>query len=163
MKRFLYICSRQKLKNKISAIITTNYDQFLEKYIFSNDYTVFVNQREMFSSRSYNIAEIYKIHGSIADPNSIVITEKDYENFDVNRKLFIAKMLTLFAESPIVFIGYSFTDENIQKIVSDFLSCLDKNDLDKIYNHIINISTIINHHLYHINHHHRHLLFYLFS
>lgn len=54
----------KKLKNKISAVITTNYDLFLENYIFPGDYTVFTRQHELFSKDSYNIAEIYKIHGS---------------------------------------------------------------------------------------------------
>ena len=102
------------LKNKISAVITTNYDLFLEEYIFSTDFKVFVHQNELFSSDSYNIAEIYKIHGSVTDANSIVITESDYNHFSESRKLIIAKMLTLFAESPIIFLGYSFTDENVQ-------------------------------------------------
>lgn len=52
-----------------------------------------------FSSESYNIAEIYKIHGSVLDAKSIIITESDYANFNASRKLIIAKMLTLFAES----------------------------------------------------------------
>lgn len=38
----------RQLKNRISAVITTNYDLFLENEIFSNDYTVFVNQNELF-------------------------------------------------------------------------------------------------------------------
>ena len=41
-------------------------------------------------------------------------------------------MLTLFSESPIVFLGYSFTDENIRNIVADFLSCLTNEQLDNI-------------------------------
>jgi len=130
----------QQLKNKISAVITTNYDTFLETYIFNNDYTVFKKQHEMFSSDSYNIAEIYKIHGCVSDADTIVITEKDYSEFENSRKLFIAKMLTLFAESPIIFLGYSFTDENIQKIVQDFLSCLSKKDIDNIHEHLVFIS-----------------------
>lgn len=101
----------KQLKNKISAIITTNYDLFLETFIFPDDYTVFTNQTQLFNSDSYNIAEIYKIHGSATDANSIIITEQDYRTFNDSRKLIIAKMLTLFAESPIVFLGYSFTDE----------------------------------------------------
>ena len=57
----------KSLKSKISAIITTNYDLFLENEIFPNDYTVFVNQSDLFGADSYNIAEIYKIHGSATD------------------------------------------------------------------------------------------------
>ena len=128
------------LKNKISAVITTNYDTFLESEVFMNDYQVFCHQNELFSSDSYNIAEIYKIHGSILDAKSIVITEKDYFDFNTSRKLIIAKMLTLFAESPIIFMGYSFTDENIQHIIEDFLSCLTPRELSTISSHFIFVS-----------------------
>lgn len=128
------------LKNKISAVITTNYDLFLEEYIFSTDFKVFVHQNELFSSDSYNIAEIYKIHGSVTDANSIVITEPDYNHFSESRKLIIAKMLTLFAESPIIFLGYSFTDENVQLIISEFLGCLTASELEHIDEHFVFIS-----------------------
>lgn len=132
--------SFRNLKNKVSAIITTNYDMFLEKEIFNSDYTVFTHQYELFSADSYNSAEIYKIHGCVTDANSIIITEKDYENFEISRKLVIAKMLTLFSESPIVFLGYSFTDENIRSIVSDFLSCLTDEQLNSIDEHFVFVS-----------------------
>lgn len=128
------------LKNKISAVITTNYDCFLEQEVFKNDYEVFCHQNELFSSDSYNIAEIYKIHGSVMDAKSIIITERDYADFNSSRKLIIAKMLTLFAESPIIFMGYSFTDENIQHIIEDFLSCLTPKELKNISNHFVFIS-----------------------
>ncbi|MBA4686351.1 MAG: SIR2 family protein [Candidatus Galacturonibacter soehngenii] len=128
------------LKNKISAVITTNYDSFIETEIFSSDYKVFVQQNQLFSSDSYNIAEIYKIHGSVSDANSILITKQDYDKFNDSRKLLIAKMLTLFAESPIVFLGYSFTDENIQSIITEFLGCLTSNELKNIDEHFIFIS-----------------------
>lgn len=128
------------LKNKISAVITTNYDTFIENYILGNDYTVFKRQHEMFSLNSYNTCELYKIHGSITDADTIIISEKDYDKFDKSRKLFIAKMLTLFSESPIIFLGYSFTDENIRSIVCDFLDCLSPSDLSTIADHFIFIT-----------------------
>lgn len=128
------------LKNKITAVITTNYDTFIESSVFSDDYQVFCHQNELFSADSYNIAEIYKIHGSILDAKSIIITENDYLAFNNSRKLIIAKMLTLFAESPIIFLGYSFTDENIQHIIEDFLSCLTSKELTNISNHFIFVS-----------------------
>lgn len=128
------------LKNKISAVITTNFDLFLEKEVFSSDFKVFVHQNELFSTDSYNIAEIYKIHGSASDANSIIITENDYTHFTDTKKLIIAKMLTLFAESPIIFLGYSFTDENVQKIITDFLSCLTFKELKNIEEHFVFIS-----------------------
>lgn len=130
----------KSLKTKISAVITTNYDQFLEKEVFESDFTVFAHQNELFSADSYNSAEIYKIHGCCTDANSIIITKQDYSNFNSSRKLIIAKMLTLFAESPIIFLGYSFTDENIQNIVLDFLSCLSPKDIENIHEHFVFIT-----------------------
>lgn len=128
------------LKNKISAVITTNYDTFLEEQVFPKDFQVFVRQHELFSADSYNIAEIYKIHGSATDAESIIITEDDYKHFKETRKLIIAKMLTLFAESPIIFIGYSLTDEDVREIIEDFLSCLSKDQLLDIRKHFVFVS-----------------------
>lgn len=128
------------LKNKVSAVITTNYDCFLEKEVFDSDFSVFVHQSDIFSASSYNIAEIYKIHGSCLDANSLVITKKDYDEFNSSRKLIIAKMLTLFAESPLIFMGYSFTDENVQTIISDFIACLTPEQIEKIDQHFVFIS-----------------------
>lgn len=128
------------LKNKISAVITTNYDKLIEEEIFSSDYSVFIHQNELFSNESYNIAEIYKIHGCVSDASSIIITENDYRNFKESRKLIIAKMLTLFAESPIIFMGYSLTDEDIRDIIVDFLSCLTPKELNGIEEHFVFIS-----------------------
>ncbi|WP_022763524.1 SIR2 family protein [Butyrivibrio sp. AD3002] len=130
----------KKLKNKISAVITTNYDTFLEEHVFSKDFKVFVRQHELFSADSYGIAEIYKIHGSATDAESIIITKDDYDHFKESRKLIIAKMLTLFAESPIIFMGYSFTDEDVREIIGDFLSCLSKEQLDNIRKHFVFVS-----------------------
>lgn len=49
-------------------------------------------------------------------------------------------MLTLFTESPIIFLGYSFTDENIRQIVVDFLNCLTPEQLDTISDNFIFIT-----------------------
>lgn len=130
----------KKLKNKVSAVITTNYDTFLEEQVFPKDFRVFVRQHELFSADSYDIAEIYKIHGSATDAESIIITKDDYDHFKESRKLIIAKMLTLFAESPIIFLGYSFTDEDVREIIEDFLSCLSQEQLDTIRKHFVFIS-----------------------
>lgn len=130
----------KKLKNKVSAVITTNYDTFLEDYVFPKDFKVFVRQHELFSADSYDIAEIYKIHGSATDAESIIITQNDYERFKESRKLIIAKMLTLFAESPIIFLGYSFTDEDVREIIEDFLGCLSDEQIADIRKHFVFIS-----------------------
>ncbi|HCA18335.1 MAG TPA: SIR2 family protein [Alcaligenes faecalis] len=98
------------------AVITTNYDSLLES-IFPQ-YEVVVGQ-SVFRHSSLVAGEIFKIHGSIAQPESIVLTSDDYESFNADKKYLSAKLLTYFAEHPLLFIGYSATDQNIKNILYD--------------------------------------------
>lgn len=111
-------------EKSISGIITTNYDSFLENHC--RGYKVFNSQEELIVSTIQSIGEIYKIHGSISDPKSIVITSKDYEKFDEKCTYLAAKLLTIFVEYPIIFIGYSITDKNIRKILTEIIKCTPK-------------------------------------
>lgn len=65
------------------------------------------------------IGEIFKIHGCISDPLSIVINEADYQRFNEDHKYLSAKLLTYFVEHPLIFIGYRAEDPNIKEILYD--------------------------------------------
>jgi len=99
----------------IAGFITTNYDNFLN--IIAPDYITFVGQEELLFNSIQNIAEIYKIHGSISNPDSIIITSSDYDKFNRKASYLTAKLLTIFLENPIIFIGYSISDKNIRNII----------------------------------------------
>ncbi len=109
-------------KNNIAGIITTNYDDFFET-IFDG-YTAYVGQDELVFSNLQGIAEIYKIHGSVDNADSIVINYEDYTAFQDKGKYLAAKLMTIFMEYPIVFMGYSITDTDIRTILSDIVECL---------------------------------------
>ena len=64
----------------ISGFITTNYDTFLED--IATGYKVYSSQEELLFSSIQGIGEIFKIHGSINSPASLVITAEDYAAFD---------------------------------------------------------------------------------
>ncbi|EHK7497127.1 SIR2 family protein, partial [Escherichia coli] len=107
----------QKLKKvKPHAIITTNYDDTLER-IFENYQAIVGHNVVKVNYTSYG--EIMKIHGSSHDVDSIVITNEDYIDFYKRKKYISAKLLTYFAEHPLFFFGYSINDENIKAILSD--------------------------------------------
>ena len=118
---------RNIAKDNLSGVITTNYDCFFED-IFEG-YKTFVGQDELVFSQLQGIAEIYKIHGSVQNPESIVINKADYQKFYDKGKYLAAKLMTIFMEYPIIFIGYSISDSDIQAILSDVVECL---PLDKI-------------------------------
>lgn len=121
-------------KKNISSIITTNYDTLLEHLV--NDYKVFVGQEELIFSNLQGIAEIYKIHGCCNKPESIVIDEKDYKNFAEKGKYLAAKIMTLFMEHPVIFIGYSISDENIINILENISACLSQENIEKLKNRL---------------------------
>jgi len=110
-----------KIQNKISSVLTTNYDDFLKNVIFTNS-EQFILQDDLYFSEHTNYAEIYKLHGDVSFPNSIIITSNDYNSFNKNLKLLTAKVMTLLCDFPIIFLGYSLSDENIKAIFYDFIN-----------------------------------------
>jgi len=119
----------------IDGIITTNWDDLLETTF--PDFKVYVGQQELLFSESVSIGEIYKIHGSVSSPQSLVVTNEDYKNFNERNAYLAAKLLTIFVEHPIIFIGYSLSDENIQQIIDSIVRCVDSNNLDKLKDRLI--------------------------
>lgn len=98
------------------ALITTNYDEILEALF--PEYEKIVGQNIL--RRSYlAIGEIFKIHGCVSDPLSIVLNEADYIRFEEDHKYLSAKLLTYFMEHPLLFVGYRAEDPNIKAILYD--------------------------------------------
>lgn len=126
------------IQNKIAGIITTNYDCILE-HVFT-DFNIIVGQDNLLLSNANNIFEIFKIHGSTTVPNSIVITQTDYKYFDEKLKYLSAKLLTLFVEHPIIFMGYGMGDLNILKLFEEISLCLNVEQLEKTKSNFIFIT-----------------------
>lgn len=114
-------------KKNLSGIITTNYDLFFEEAF--TDYKTFIGQDNLCFSAIQGVAEIYKIHGSVAEPETIVINDSDYQTFREKGKYLASKLLTIFMEYPIIFIGYSLGDTNIRDILADISVCIPEDKL----------------------------------
>lgn len=126
---------RQLGKRSLSGIITTNYDILLEQLF--PDYEVYIGQEKLLFSNISGIGEIYKIHGSVTKPDSLVLTSTDYSEFEKNASYLIAKLLTIFLEYPIIFIGYSLSDRNIRNIFETISKCLTQEKLDQLKDRLI--------------------------
>lgn len=128
-----YLTEIAKLKeigNKnISCIITTNYDLFLENNFGVDHFQAYIGQNELLFSTIFEVAEIYKIHGCCTRPESIVINSYDYNQYIMKNAYLSSKILTLFLERPIVFLGYSISDPNIRRILQSISDCLENYQL----------------------------------
>lgn len=126
----------EKLANvRIHAAITTNYDSVLEDSL--PDMELYVGQESVLFAATQAVGEIYKIHGSASDPLSIVVTAEDYQEYWEKNPYLIAKMLTLFVEHPVIFIGYSLRDPHVQKLLGNLVSCLTEKQLRTLNDRII--------------------------
>lgn len=119
----------------IDGMITTNYDPLPEHLL--PDFKVYVGQDNLLFADVQGVGEIYKIHGSHEEPDSIVLTRADYENFSDRNPYLAAKLLTIFVEHPIIFIGYSLSDPNITTILKSIASVLTNDRVDQLRDRLI--------------------------
>lgn len=130
-----FSCLKLLGKRSIAGVITTNYDQMAEDLF--GGFQVFVGQETLLFSSTQGIAEIYKIHGCCQHPSSIIINQSDYDTFDERKAYLAAKLLTIFVEHPIVFLGYSISDPNIESILKAITGCLSPENLSKLQKRLI--------------------------
>lgn len=115
---------------KAQIIITTNYDTFIEDtYNKKSNYEIkkYIGQQGFFR-QTLGYAELYKIHGCVTEPTSVIINDNDYKNFNNNSILISAKIISLLLNSPIIFLGYSLTDVNVRNIIKDFTGSLSEHE-----------------------------------
>jgi NAD-dependent SIR2 family protein deacetylase len=97
----------------IKTIITTNYDQLFER-AYRKDIHTILTAPDL--AQADHRTELFKIHGDINDPESIIITKSDYRNFfyqNVQHSLVWAAIKARIANKVVVFIGYDLEDDNV--------------------------------------------------
>ncbi|MBA4537056.1 SIR2 family protein [Bacillus aquiflavi] len=115
------ILELKKIRKNIGSIITTNYDTFVEDIFEFN--TLIGN--EILLSNPYG--SVYKIHGCVNQPEKIIINNDDYIKFNERYELIRAQLLSLFIHNPIIFLGYSVSDDNIKQILKTIFTYVNPN------------------------------------
>lgn len=122
-------------KDRVSGIITTNYDNLCEQ-IFP-EFETYVGEDELIFHDPTFARETYKIHGSVTKPDSIVITDYDYDRFFKRSRYLAAKLMTIFLEYPVIFLGYSIEDPNIRAILSEVMECVGAKRLERLKDRLV--------------------------
>jgi len=127
------IIELKKIRKNISSIVTTNYDKFIEEIFNFNP----LIGNDILLSNPYG--SVYKIHGCISKQNHIIFTEDDYKLFFEKYELISAQLLSLFIHNPIIFMGYSISDENIKNILKTIFTYIEPNSeqAEKIRNNFL--------------------------
>ncbi len=100
----------------IKTIITTNWDTYFERCCAATPITT----PEDYVFWDENERCVLKIHGSINNLGSIIATEDDYVKCtqSLERGIIGATLKTILARCTVVFIGFSFGDEDFLQIMS---------------------------------------------
>lgn len=124
----------------VDGVITTNWDMFIEQLF--PEYKTYIGQEELLFSNPQEIGEIYKIHGCSTSSNTLILTDTDYESFDRKNTYLAAKLITLFVEHPVVFIGYSISDENISSLLKAISGCIGRDNIEQLRKNLIFIQRL---------------------
>ena len=116
----------------IRTVWTTNYDTLLEE-AFKNAHKrcdVKIAPENLATTVYHADVTIYKMHGDINSPDKAVLTKQDYENYNKHRQLFTTCLQGDLVTKTFLFLGFSFTDPNIDYILSRIRVLLGKNTRD---------------------------------
>lgn len=98
-----------------NSIITTNYDRLLET-TYGTTARCIIDDSELHSHEIFN-TNIYKVHGDLSKPKSIIISTKDYiEAISHPDSNIISVVKSQIATKTMLFIGYDLNDININRI-----------------------------------------------
>jgi NAD-dependent SIR2 family protein deacetylase len=99
---------------QVNEIITTNWDDYFEKECGA----IPIVSPEDFAFWDHPGRKVFKIHGSINNYGSIVATEEDYKKCyrRLRSGLIGSSLKMVLATKVVLFLGYSFGDEDFNKI-----------------------------------------------
>lgn len=112
----------------LDTVWTTNYDKLIEQAFEAAHRRVDVkrtahNLQHPLPERNVTI---YKMHGDVDNPQDAVLTKEDYETYELSRALFSIKLKGDLVGKTFLFLGFSFTDPNIEYILSRIRGLLGK-------------------------------------
>lgn len=132
---------------KFPLVITTNYDQFFEKALIRADKSPLVS---FYQKSSFTMTEdpgifsaerpfLFKIHGDIKRPESVVVTDEDYIDFvlrmrDADPYHPVPETFRYhFKVWPTLFLGYSLMDYNLRLLFKTLRWNVDKSKFPKTF------------------------------
>lgn len=104
----------------IQTYWTTNYDKLIEKALEEAKKVPDVKYelKQLSVTRPDRDVSVYKMHGDIDHPADAIISKDDYEAYPLKMNTFVSALRGDLVEKTFLFLGFSFTDPNIDYILS---------------------------------------------
>ena len=113
----------------ITSVWTTNYDRLIERTYEQRNttYTILTDDKSYRNFDDCAKITIHKIHGDVLTADDVIITRDDYESFANNHDIVLAELKGEMCSRSFLFLGYSFSDTDIQHILTQIRLIHDKN------------------------------------
>lgn len=104
----------------ISTVWTTNYDHLIEDAYVEAHKRPDVKKRpeDLAVSKPRSDVVVYKMHGDVDAADEAVLTKEDYATFESKRALFSIQLRGHLVSKSFLFLGYSFSDPNLDYILA---------------------------------------------
>lgn len=99
---------------------TTNYDKIIENALEKSGKVSDVKHTNdhLSTTKPKRDAVVYKMHGDVEHASQAVLTKDDYERYHVKMDQYLANLKSDLISKTFIFIGFSFTDPNLDYILS---------------------------------------------
>lgn len=106
----------KKLSQISSKIITTNYDELIEKSDSRLDKITYYNEYKTARIHEYE-NYVFKIHGDLNEPDKCILFPSQYDEiYNENENLNIFDLKKIISEKSLLFIGFSLNDPYVNYV-----------------------------------------------
>lgn len=104
----------------ITTFWTTNYDTLLEDAFKQAFKVADVKHRvsQLANAKQKRDVVVYKMHGDVSDPANAILSKQQYEQYYRTHEAFITALSGDLTAKTFLFIGFSFTDPNLDYVLS---------------------------------------------
>ncbi|MBA1204166.1 hypothetical protein G7009_20820 [Pseudomonas capeferrum] len=104
----------------IQTYWTTNYDRLIETALEENEKVADVKHtvKQLATTKPKRDAVVYKMHGDVEHASEAVLIRDDYERYHVKMQPYITALSGDLISKTFLFLGFSFTDPNLDYILS---------------------------------------------
>lgn len=127
----VHISENHKILAKlpIDTYWTTNYDTLIEDALRheNKNPSVKITKEDLANTLPEIDATVYKMHGDVNRVANTVITRDDYDRYDHKYSLFKETLEGNLLTKTFLFIGFSFSDPNLERILARIRIVLEEN------------------------------------
>lgn len=129
----------------IDTVVTTNYDSLIEDACAAvGTHIKAIAHPSLMYHSGTRTPIIFKLHGDFYHPELLVITPRDYHDFESNidRQPIITRIRQLIQARPVIFLGYSVTDATFLRLFEQTRAELQDSERPRSYAGVFNPASL---------------------